>query len=74
YFSKLKTVSFPNIYANKTLEYTIMNSNVSYIVLDSMFPEAQEYFPDLYFETGVPSNFKLIYKVENPKTLIYYIE
>jgi len=74
YFSKLKTVSFPNIYANNTLEYTIVNSNVSYIVLDSMFPESQEYFPDLYFETGVPNNFKLIYKVENPKTLIYYIE
>ena len=74
YFSRLKAVGFPNIYQNKTLEYRIVDSNVSYLVLDSMSPESREYFPELYFERDFPNNFTLIYKVENPRTLIYYIE
>ncbi|MFX1519281.1 MAG: glycosyltransferase family 39 protein [Promethearchaeota archaeon] len=74
YFSRLKSVAFPRVYVNKTLEHRIATSNVSYLVLDSMFPESKEFFPELYFETDIPSNFKLIYKVENPRTLIYYIE
>jgi hypothetical protein len=74
YFSKLNSIAFPKIYVNQTLEQKIVSSNISYLVLDSMFPESREYFSELYFETDVPSNFKLIYKVENPRTLIYYIE
>jgi 4-amino-4-deoxy-L-arabinose transferase-like glycosyltransferase len=74
YFSRLKVLGFPKFHLNQTLEYAIVKSNVSYIVLDSMESDSREYLPDLYFETDIPSNFKLIYKVENPRTLIYYIE
>ncbi|MCK5587658.1 MAG: hypothetical protein KAI34_02900, partial [Candidatus Lokiarchaeota archaeon] len=74
HFSRLKAVGFPKIQENQTLEFAISTSNVSYIVLDSMEPDSRDYFPELYFEIEVPENFKLIYKVENPRTLIYYIE
>jgi hypothetical protein len=74
HFSRLKVLGFPKFHLNQTLENAILKSNVSFVVLDSMEPESKEYLPELYFELDVPENFKLVYKVENPRTLIYYIE
>jgi len=74
HFSRLKVLGFPKFHLNQTLEYAILKSNVSYIVLDSMESDSREYLPELYFEMDIPENYKLIYKVENPRTLIYYIE
>ncbi len=74
HFSRLEVLGFPKFHLNQTLENAILKSNVSYIVLDSMESDSREYLPELYFEMDIPENFKLVYKVENPRTLIYFVE